>query len=115
MLEAAERRKHPRLNPCGINATLMLELPDEPVKLEGDVVDISFTGIKIKLKTPMMADMAGRIKIQLYLPDSGIPFSISGIIKHQLNTHELGLHYVDDPTVTAMDKFMFECFKLAKN
>ena len=114
MLEAAERRLYPRVSPRGIDAKLMVELPDGTANFDGDVVDISFTGIKIKLKSPMTTDMEGKIKIQLYLPESGTPLSISGIIKHQFSPEELGLHYLDDPSVLAMDKFMFECFKLAK-
>jgi len=115
MLEAKERRKHPRLNPRGLYATLAIDSPDSTVNLEGDVVDISLTGIKIRLKTPMTKDMEGKIRIQLFLPDTGIPLSISGIIKHHLSPTELGLHYVDSTEVTALDTFMFECFKLVKS
>lgn len=111
----AERRQHPRFNPNGLKASIFLESSHDPSKVEGKVVDISYTGIKIKLDTPMAADMDGKIRIELCLPDSGIPFSISGILKHQLNSSELGLHYVDSPGADVWDSFMFECFKLSKN
>lgn len=114
MAEAAERRQSPRFNPRDLKASIMLEPSQAPASLEGEVVDISYTGIKIKLNKPMPADMEGKVKIQLFLPESGIPFSISGILKHQFNSRELGLHYVDTPGVAALDSFMFECIKLAK-
>jgi PilZ domain len=114
MAEAAERRQSPRFNPRDLKASIMFESSHDPVSLEGEVVDISYTGIKIKLKKPMPANRDGKVKIQLFLPESGIPFSISGILKHQLNSRELGLHYVDSPGVTVLDGFMFECIKLSK-
>jgi c-di-GMP-binding flagellar brake protein YcgR len=111
----AERRQHPRFNPRGLKASIFLEPPHDPSKVEGEVVDISYTGIKIKLNTPTAAEMDGKIRIELFLPDSGIPFSISGILKHHNNSGELGLHYADSPGVDVWDSFMFECFKLSKN
>ena len=92
----------------------MLEPPHDPIHLEGEVLDISYTGIKIKLYTPAAANLDGKIKIRLFLPESGIPFSISGILKHQVNATELGLHYVESPGIKALDGFMFECIKLQK-
>lgn len=115
MVEAAERRQSPRFNPRGLKANIMLEPPHDPINLEGAVVDISYTGIKIKLNTAAAANLDGKVKIQLFLPESGIPFSISGILKHQLNSKELGLHYVESPGMKALDGFMFECIKLSKN
>jgi c-di-GMP-binding flagellar brake protein YcgR len=109
-----ERRQHPRFNPRGLKARIYLGSRIDPAHLEGDVVDISFTGIKLRLKSPIADDLAGKIRIELLLPDSGIPFSISGILKHQHNSTDLGLHYVDSPDVIDMDRFMFECIKLVK-
>lgn len=115
MLEA-DRRQHPRFNPHGLKANIFLNTPSESTNLEGEVVDISHTGVKIKLKTVMPVCDDLKIRIEFLLPDSGIPFSISGILKHyQLDPTELGLHYVDCPVVEALDSFMFECIKLSKD
>lgn len=109
-----ERRLHPRVNPEGIRATIYLEPPHEPSNLEGDVLDISLTGIKIKLDQASQ-DLSGKIKIALFLPETGIPFSITGMLKHQKDGTDLGLHYVDNPNPDTMDRLMFVCTKLAKN
>lgn len=109
-----ERRQHPRFNPRGLKASIFLESAHDSSTVEGEVIDISYTGIKIKLKEPKAGDMEGKIRIQLFLPDSGIPFSIRGILKYHQNSTEVGLHYVDNPDVISMDRFMFECIKLAK-
>lgn len=109
-MNAAERRLHPRFNPWGLKAKITF---DDANEIEGDVVDISLTGIKIKLATPAADDLNGKIKIALFLPETGIPFSITGILKHRINPVELGLHYVENPE--AMSSFMLECIKLVKN
>lgn len=112
----AERRQHPRFNPHGLKAKIFLESPYEPSDLEGEVVDISHTGVKIMLRSVMPLSIDRKIRIEFLLPESGIPFTISGILKHhQLDPTELGLHYVDCPVVEALDSFMFECIKLSNS
>ena len=115
MIIDTERRQSPRYNPPGLMATIILESVSDTLNLEGEVVDISHTGVKIKLNTPMPISIDHKIRIEFFLPDSGIPFSISGILKHHNSQGELGLHYVDYPVVEALDSFMFECIKLVKN
>lgn len=111
----AERRQSPRIHPFGLKASIYLEPSHEPAFMEGEVVDISYTGIKIRLNTPTANGLDGKIKIQLFLPDSGIPLSITGILKHQSPKNEIGMHYIQGPNVLEMDRFMFECTKLIKS
>jgi hypothetical protein len=111
---SAERRQSPRINPSGLKATIYLEPSHDPNYMEGEVIDISYTGIKIRLNTPITNNIDGKIKIQLFLPDSGIPLSITGILKHQSAHSEIGMHYFQGPNVYEMDRFMFECTKLVK-
>jgi hypothetical protein len=115
-MSQVERRENPRFNPHGLKANIFLDTPNEPTNLEGEVIDISHTGVKIKLNSVMPTSIDRKIRIEFLLPESGIPFSISGILKHhQVNPTELGLHYVDCPVVEALDSFMFECIKLSKH
>jgi PilZ domain len=111
----AERRQSPRFNPQGLKASIFLDPTDDPANLEGEVIDISHTGVKIKLTEPMPVSINRKIRIEFLLPESGIPFSISGILKHHNDSGELGLHYMDCPVVEALDGFMFECIKLSKH
>ncbi|MBK8815883.1 MAG: PilZ domain-containing protein [Methylococcaceae bacterium] len=112
---SAERRQSPRIKPSGLKATIYLEPSHDPASMEGEVLDISYTGIKIRLNTPITNNIDGKIKIQIFLPDSGIPLSITGILKHQNSQSEIGMHYVQGPKVYEMDRFMFECTKLVKS
>jgi PilZ domain len=114
-MTASDRRHYPRFNPRGLRANIVLESSQDTINLEGEVVDISHTGVKIRLNSPMPHCNDRRIRINFLLPESGIPFSISGILKHQLNSTELGFQYVDNPVVEELDNFMLECIKLVKH
>jgi PilZ domain len=111
----SDRRKYPRLNPEGMKASVVLTpYEGNATVIEGDVVDISFTGIKIRLKAPLTGNLEGLIRIGLNLPDTRIPFYINGILKHQATPTELGLHYIDSSNVIDLDKFILECVKHVK-
>lgn len=113
-MTATERRLHPRVCPQGLRATIFVDSQPVPLSFEGDVLDISLTGIKIKLDKPS-GDLDGNIKIALALPDTGIPLTISGVLKHQRNLSEVGLHYIDRPDNDKLDRLLFECTKLVRN
>ncbi|CAA9890320.1 PilZ domain-containing protein [Candidatus Methylobacter favarea] len=107
-----EKRSYPRYKPQGLKASVNLEQPfNDLLRIQGEVIDISFTGIKIKLESPISADLEGKIKINLRLPECGIGITISGIIKHQHNPGEYGVHYIKTPSLDALDDFILECVK----
>jgi hypothetical protein len=112
MIMQKDKRLHPRYMPQGIQASITFEHPPhDPLCTNGEVIDISCTGIKIKLSTPLAAIMDGKIKILLVLPDSGIPLTITGIIKHQKSPSECGLQYENSVSNDVFNDFMFECIK----
>jgi len=107
-----ERRSYPRFKLQDLKASITFE--DAGCKqqvTEGAVLDISYTGIKLKLDTPMSPRMNSTIRIVLTLPETGIPLNISGLIKHQTSAVELGLHYIDSPRQDVFNDLIFECFK----
>lgn len=106
-----EKRNHPRLKPKGLQAGVMFNSIDQEITLEADIVDISYTGIRVKLKQPIDSNIVGHIRITMTLPESGTSFSVHGILKHQHNESECGLHYVDH-IEGSIDDVMFECIEL---
>jgi PilZ domain len=110
-MNVSERRIYPRYSPKALTASIRLGEEPDLRYLEGDVMDISFTGIKIRLKTPSAWNMAGKIRIDMTLPETGIPMRISGILRHQTTSGDVGIEYVDAANVIDMDKFIFECIK----
>ena len=80
--------------PLAANITIEPIPPADEIILEGIVVDMSYTGIKIKLNKPLRGDIpVSDILIKLTLPESGVQVSIHGIIKHLNTGSECGLQY----------------------
>jgi hypothetical protein len=109
-----ENRKHPRFNPQGLiaNITIVPPSPAEHIMLKGIVIDMSYSGIKIKLSEMMPKDIPeSKIKIHLTLPNSGLPFTIQGVIKYMNDDAVCGLNYLQEHNEQEIDDFMFECIK----
>ena len=112
----ADKRSHKRFSPEGLTAHIIIEPPppDEEIIFDGVVVDMSYRGIKIKLNQPMEHGVEeGELKISIVLPESGVPVSIRGMIKHIQEKQECGVQYVDKHTEEELDGMMFECVKYA--
>ncbi len=109
-----EQRKHQRFNPKGLVVTIdLIPLSSaDNITLEGTIIDMSYSGIKIRLSSEMLIEVPeSKIKIHLTLPDSEIPVTINGVIKHKSEDSDLGFHYSDHHSEDQVDNLMFECVK----
>lgn len=107
-----EKRAYPRFRTQGIKADIILGNPSHyPLRLSGNVIDISCSGIKLLLDSPFPEIKHGRITIELTLPASGIPVTIKGSIRYFSASSELGLYCGDDTPSDVMDRLLFECVK----
>lgn len=111
-----EKRNHKRIKPknglqAGLAFSSSTQDKRQEISLDGDILDISYSGIRVKLKHPLTQDLSGNVKITMILPESGTPFSVHGILKHQQNENICGLHYVDHVD-GSIDDLMFECIGL---
>ncbi|MCK9605154.1 MAG: PilZ domain-containing protein [Methylomonas sp.] len=106
-----EKRIHKRIKPKGLRAGLIFNSEQQEIALDADIIDISYTGIRVKLKQPIATDLTGNIRINMLLPESNTPFCVHGILKHQPSNDECGLHYVDH-LHGSIDDLMFECVEL---
>lgn len=112
----ADNRSHKRFNPEGLAAHIIIDPPPpaEEIVIDGLVVDMSYSGIKIKLKHPLEEGVEeAELRISIVLPESGVLVSIHGMIKHVQDRHECGLQYADKHTEDELDSLMFECVKYA--
>jgi PilZ domain-containing protein len=108
----AERRKHPRQKIKGLNVSINIIQPHaKSICIRGEIMDISFSGIKIKLHEAVAADIGDEISIKFALPTSGIPIAIKGTVKYRTAEEEYGLHYSDAPDGGSLEDLMFECVK----
>lgn len=108
---STEKRHHHRLQPQGLQAGIRFNSADREITLMADILDISYSGIRVRLKHPITEDIDGHIKITMTLPESGTTFSVHGILKHQHSESECGIHYADHID-GSIDDIMFECIEL---
>lgn len=110
-----ENRQRIRINPEGLTALISIKTPNKTeVMIDGQVIDMSYGGIKIRLRQPFsQLPEEAELRITLVLPESGVPVSIHGQIKHLLNQCECGLEYGQQHSESEFDDLMFECVKMA--
>ncbi|WP_426369993.1 PilZ domain-containing protein [Pseudocolwellia sp. HL-MZ7] len=111
-----DNRKHARVKPQSLTANITIFTPtdDTEIHLEGQVLDMSMAGIKIKLFSAMPENIAKskiKIKINLLMPKSGLPVTIKGVIKRLDNDSECGIQYYKDHPDKEIDNLLFECIK----
>ena len=113
-----DNRSQPRFNPEGLIAKITISPPPPlgTIILEGKIINISYTGIKIKLTAAMPTDIPeSKMKINLTLPGSEIPIVIHGIIKHWNEGTEYGISYAQQDNENDIENLMFECIKLVES
>jgi hypothetical protein len=108
-----EQRRHPRFKPSNLPAIIAINplLQDKAIILNGTVVDMSYTGIKIRLTQPATQIPDCEVRIYITLPQSEIPICIHGHIKHLSDQIHCGLKFSERHAEADMDDMMFECVK----
>jgi hypothetical protein len=106
-----EKRIHKRIKPRGLQVGLVINSAKQEIELDAEILDISYSGIRVKLKQPIATDLIGNVRINMTLPESNTPFCVHGILKHQASNDECGLHYIDH-VEGSIDDLMFECVEL---
>lgn len=110
-----EKRAYPRYSPEGLRAEITVEKScQDLICMAGEIVDISYTGIKIRLDSPITEILEGKIKIEFAFPNTSIPVKISGMIKHWESSSVFGLYFAEENSYDFMDSLLFECIKLIK-
>lgn len=107
-----EKRSQRRVKPKNVKADVFSTLSsDQEIALKAEILDISRTGIRIKLCEPLDTSLHDRLKITMFLPESGAPFIVHGMLKHQHAETEYGLH-LSDHVEGSVDDLIFECISL---
>jgi len=110
-----ENRDRKRFCPEGVTACIVINFEQgNEIQMDGEVVDMSYGGIKIKLRHPFshLVEEAA-INIRIVLPESKVPVSIHGKIKHLGSADQCGLQYASQHSESELDDLMFECVKYA--
>jgi len=109
-----EKRQFPRFKTQGLNAVLTFYQANstEQLVLEGEVVDMSLTGIKIKLFSALPAGLSdSKINITLRYVHSKVPMNINGVIRHRTSL-QCGMQFTQEMAKQAADDLLFECTRI---
>ena len=107
-----EKRQYPRYKTTKLKAlvSLFISPHSAPVQIEGDVLDVSMTGVKIKLHSELPANLGeAKVKISLSSLHSKVPMQINGMIRYKSLTTQFGLQFAADNAPQDISDFLFEC------
>lgn len=73
------------------------------------LLDISHSGIKLRVKKPLIASAGAKVQLEAILPESGIPVIVNAVVVHSNFDSEFGLQYIDVQQDDPIDKLIAEC------
>ncbi len=105
-----EKRDNPRIEAKGLLAKIMVTEPNRSVLIaDVNLLNISKSGIKIRVQKPLIIALGTNIQLEVILPESGVPVIVNTVaVREQFDT-EFGLHYIDLRPEDPIEKLMSEC------
>ena len=108
----SDKRKHPRIPAKGMKAKILIRHSNRSVTIaDVNLLDVSRSGIKFRMKKPLAAEAGTRIQLEIILPDSGIPIILDAVVVYQNFESEFGLHYVDLRPEDPLGELISQCEK----
>lgn len=105
-----DRRNEPRTDANGLAAKMTVFLPNGSMLVaEATLLNVSRTGIKLRVKKPLIADSDAKVQIETLLPDAGIPVIVNAVIVHNKFDSEFGIHYIDVRPEDPLEQLISEC------
>jgi hypothetical protein len=109
-----EKRQHSRILVQDLHAEICVTEPGacQQSILQGSVIDMSNSGIKIKLLSPM-PHTSSMSKISIVLTNSNLsnPMTIKGMVRHISVNNECGVAFSNQTENADIDEFLFECVR----
>jgi hypothetical protein len=109
-----EKRQHPRVLVQDLHAEIYVTSPDliQTTVLKGTVVDMSHSGIKIKLISVMPSiTQQSNITIVLTNINLSTPIKITGMLRYISESKECGIMFSSNTGTSLIDGFVFECVR----
>lgn len=105
-----DRRDSPRTEVKRLQAKIMVTEPNRSVLMaDVNLLDISRSGIKLRVQKPLIVAIDTNIQLEVILPISGIPFIVNAAVVHEKFDSEFGLHYIDLCPEDPIEKLISEC------
>jgi hypothetical protein len=105
-----DRRNEPRTEAKGLNAKMSVFQPNGSLLLvDVSLLDISHSGIKLRVKKPLVTADNTKVQLQVELPHSGLPVIVNAEIVHNKFDSEFGIHYIDLQPEDPLEQLITEC------
>lgn len=105
-----EKRAAPRVAAKGLKAKILITHPNRSITVaDVNLLDVSRTGIKFRMKKPLAVDVGTKIQIEIILPDSGIPVILDAVVVYEQFESEFGLYYINLRPEDPLGKLITQC------
>ncbi|MDP5031914.1 MAG: PilZ domain-containing protein [Paraglaciecola sp.] len=109
-----EKRQHSRVLVEDLQADICFTDPDSDhvTVLTGGVVDMSYSGIKIKLGAAL-PNIPSLSKISIVLTSASLstPMTIKGMVRHTSEQNECGIAFSSENGASDVGEYLFECIR----
>lgn len=107
-----DRRSDPRTEAKGLNAKISLYQSNGSILIaDANLLNVSRTGIKLRVKKPLIAEADTKVQLEVVLPDSRIPVIVNAVVVHNRHDSEFGMQYIDVQPEDPLELLIIECAK----
>jgi hypothetical protein len=107
-----DRRNEPRSDAKGLNAKISVYQQNGTILVtDVNLLDVSRSGIKLRVKKPLIAEIDAKVQLEVILPELGIPVIVNAVVVHNKFESEFGMHYIDLRPEDPLELLIAECGK----
>lgn len=106
----SEKRKDSRIEVKGLICKISIEEPNGSLLIgDANLLNVSQSGIKLRVKKPLIADINTRVQIEVILPMSRIPVIVNAGVVDSEQDSEFGMQYIDLRPEDPIEQLIKEC------
>jgi hypothetical protein len=110
----SDRRNDPRTEAKGLNAKISLYQSNGSILIaDANLLNVSHSGIKLRMKKPLVAEVDTKVQLEVVLPASRVPVIVNAVVVHSQHDSEFGMHYIDVRPEDPLEQLISECSKAA--
>jgi hypothetical protein len=106
----SDKRNTPRIAAKGLKAKILITHSNRSIMVaDVNLLDVSRSGIKFRMKKPLAIDIGTKIQLEIILPDSGVPVILDAVVVYEQFESEFGLYYIDVRPEDPLSELIKQC------
>jgi hypothetical protein len=106
----SDKRNTPRIAAKGLKAKILITHSNRSIMIaDVNLLDVSRSGIKFRMKKPLAIDIGTKIQLEIILPDSGVPVILDAVVVYEQFESEFGLYYIDVRPEDPLSELIKQC------